>query len=423
MRIVVVSLELTTAPFSGNGVLAAAQSAALAAAHSVTVLSAAPDGRPCGKPPAGCRVVEVGVPAEGWGRLDAGGPWSEFAAGAAAAALDPPDVVLAIDWTGWLAARACPALAAAPVLFAAFRVHSRTDAHPEVARAEREAARDATAIVALCAADAAALAALAPARAAPPVAVLVPPLRAAIRDLPPPLPNASRTLLTCCVRLSPEKEADRFVALVEAAAARGAFAGLGVVPALVGAGPEPYASSLRARLLDAWPAAVVVPEFLAACDLARRVLDRTALNIHPPLKDAFGMTVVEAGARGAPTALHGASGSPDSCGKAAPWAARALRADARRGAAGAPGLPPATPPHSSIGAAALLRPEEGESLVVDFGASPAAAAAAVAALLADRSRLATVGAAAAARARAHDESAHGAELGRLLAACVGRAAV
>jgi hypothetical protein len=400
MRILVVSLELVTAPFSGNGVLAAAQAGALAAAgHTVCVLSAAPAGAARGEPPALCRAVEVGVPREAWGRLDASGPWREFASGAADAATTiaaaPPDIVLAVDWTGWLAAAALKAarpdaFAQVPVLFAAFRVHSRTDGAAAVMDAETGAMRGAAAAAALCAADAGALAALAPGRAA--VAVLIPPLRAAIRDLPPP-DAPQRTLLTCCVRLSPEKEPHRFVALVEAAAATGAFAGLGIRPALVGAGRDPYAASLRARLLDAWPGALVIPDFLDPPALAARVLDRTLLNVHPSLEDAFGMTVVEAGARGAPTALHGVCGGGE-------------------GVAGAP-------PRSSIGAAALLRPGAGEAFAVDLSASPAAAAAAIASLLSDRARLASAGAAAAARVRAHDERAHGAELGRLLEACVG----
>ncbi len=42
----------------------------------------------------------------------------------------------------------------------------------------------------------------------------------------------SRRLLLCCVRLSPEKEPERFVALVEQLQSRGALARLGLTPLL-----------------------------------------------------------------------------------------------------------------------------------------------------------------------------------------------
>jgi glycosyltransferase involved in cell wall biosynthesis len=113
---------------------------------------------------------------------------------------------------------------------------------------------------------------------------------------------------------------------------------------------------------------VVVTQFLSPAALAERVLDLTLLNVHPPLADAYGMTAVEAAARGAPSVLH--------------------HGDA-------------------VGAAALLAPGEGRAFAVDLAAPPAALAAAVAALLADRDRLDAVAAAAREAALAHDEGAHG----------------
>jgi len=62
-----------------------------------------------------------------------------------------------------------------------------------------------------------------------------------------------------------------------------------------------------------------------------------------------------------------------------------------------------------VGAADLLRPDEGELLTVDL-TSPAAAAAAVDELLGDPARLRGVGVAAAARALSWDEQANGREL-------------
>ena len=56
-----------------------------------------------------------------------------------------------------------------------------------------------------------------------------------------------RTNLTCCVRLSPEKEPERFVALVEELARRGSLTRLSVVPMLCGSATG-VPSSLPAHL-------------------------------------------------------------------------------------------------------------------------------------------------------------------------------
>ncbi len=47
-------------------------------------------------------------------------------------------------------------------------------------------------------------------------------------------PCRQRKFLTCCVRLSPEKEPERFVAVVEQLATAGALQRLGIVPLLCG---------------------------------------------------------------------------------------------------------------------------------------------------------------------------------------------
>ncbi len=107
---------------------------------------------------------------------------------------------------------------------------------------------------------------------------------------------AQRRYLTCCVRLSPEKEAHRLVAAVEvlaqspaAGATNGSTAGvagastaaggagppgsrleaLGVVPLMCGAAASEYGAALQARLLAAAPHSVVEPCFLAPPDLAK----------------------------------------------------------------------------------------------------------------------------------------------------------
>jgi hypothetical protein len=182
--------------------------------------------------------------------------------------------------------------------------------------------------------------------------------------------------------LAPEKEPARFAAVVECLAASGALARHGIVPAVVGGGSEddPGAAAVRARVLAAAPGALIRPGFLSPADLAA-VFEATALNFHPPAADAYGMTIVEAGSRGAPS----------------------LVAEGGR-----------------VGATALLAPAGGVVLA-DFGAPPAALASAVDALFADRAALAAVGERAAAAARGWDEGAAGAALEAVVARVIGGA--
>lgn len=334
-----------------------------------------------------------------------------WAASPAAAGPAPPAAVLAVDWSGWLAAAALcsawgggrgrgrPAGQARPpatpaVVFLNYRVFTHSACSPDgcplsapVRAAEADAVAGAAAAVALCAADAADLAALAAGGPAPPppapLAVVLPALRPEFAALPPPATpplSPHRTLLLCCVRLAPEKEPGRFAEVVERLAASGALARHGVVPAVVGGGPagDPSAAAVRARVTAACPAALILPGFLGPPALAA-LYERTALNFHPPAADAFGMTVVEAGSRGAPSFV----------------------ADGGR-----------------VGATALLGPAGGACLA-DFGQPAAALAAQVDTLLADRAGLADVGARARVAAGGWDEAAAGAALEAVVVGVVG----
>lgn len=141
------------------------------------------------------------------------------------------------------------------------------------------------------------------------------------QHLPPLQPKPQRRYLTCCVRLSPEKEPHRFVEIIEALAARpaktayavaaqapgsaaldsaaalpangfigsygGTAAGAGsrgssddtpvpdrlrkleVVPLLCGAAAGEYAESLRTRLQAAAPDAIIEDRFLTPAELAQ----------------------------------------------------------------------------------------------------------------------------------------------------------
>lgn len=62
-------------------------------------------------------------------------------------------------------------------------------------------------------------------------------------------PGQHRRYLTCCVRLSPEKEPHRFVEVIEELQRRGSLDRLGVVPLMAGAGwGTQYGAELRRRL-------------------------------------------------------------------------------------------------------------------------------------------------------------------------------
>ena len=58
-----------------------------------------------------------------------------------------------------------------------------------------------------------------------------------------------------------------------------------------------YADGLKARLRAAVPDAIIEERFLGPTELAD-IFSATALNIHPCLYDAYGMTVVEAASQG-----------------------------------------------------------------------------------------------------------------------------
>ena len=401
-RVLLVSQEFCGPLFSGNGVYARSLARALVspggAATALLVLSGVRDsGAEVEETGGGSwQVLPVPLPAASWSRLDAGSGangWSALAAGAgsvaAAVAEFAPDVALLVDWHGAnafaAAVAAAPALSSVRTVYLCFRVYAASAAFAREAAfyraAERRAVRCSDSVVALCRADAASLLALAvgvdplsrasfdgksgicagEAYSAEPstlalalpeavdchfkrLFVLLPPLRGDISSLALAAAeepeSAARSLLVCCVRLSPEKGAHRFAAVAEAVvadmvAAAGASPPLRppLRPLLCGsAGDADYAALVRARMraLDSHIAAppvtpftgdsseastggdavgTVVERFLGPADMA--VLFRhAALNSHPPDADAYGMTVVEAASFGAVTVLQGAMPPP-----------------------------------------------------------------------------------------------------------------
>jgi hypothetical protein len=130
----------------------------------------------------------------------------------------------------------------------------------------------------------------------------------------PPPPQPERHYLLCCVRLSPEKEPARFVDLAAELSRRGALRALRVTPVVAGAGwDSPHGAQLACRLEREVPEAEVLRDFMGGAELAE-LYSHTALNFHPPLYDAYGMTVVEAASQGGRQPLPRRRGGPPDAG-------------------------------------------------------------------------------------------------------------
>lgn len=338
LRVLYITLEFRAGAFSGNGVYAQSQARALGrAGHRVLVVCGTPDApdsasapdlvSPDLVSPDLVSVVALPVPSSKWGRLDVHSPWRAFADAAGASpdlvsavrAFDP-NVVLGVDWSSlpaWNALRAAldpppdrtfDPFHPPPFVYANFRVFSRTDpAHESL---ESDAVAAAAAVVALCGEDADHLARrLAPPRVALAPRIILPPLRDDVRKLalatdPTPNDAAPRRYLTCVSRLSPEKEPERFVALVEALERRGALRADddGIVPLLCASTSGTYADTVRDRFraVASRVGGTCESNFLDAVALAR-VYRGAYLNVHPCARDAYGMTMVEAAAFGTPS--------------------------------------------------------------------------------------------------------------------------
>ena len=389
MQLLLISLEYAFGTFSGNGVYSLSSVRALrSAGHSVRVVAGAPPGHAAG---AGLADDAFALPLPTWGRLDRHSAHAAFAAAAGSdsalhawlSAAPPPQLVLGVDFTSLGAYRALRL--AAPLVYLNWRVYTLTD--PEHRALEAEAAAASAATIALSHVDAAAIRSLL--GATRPVHVVPCPLREETRALAGADPPAEtgRTLLACVVRLSAEKAPERFVALVQALAERGTLQRLGIRPCMVGAARDDFARDLVARLLAAAPQALVITDFLSPAELGRRVFAHTALNLHPPLYESFGLTVLEAAAWGAPTLMHAPASEAQ-----------------------------------GVGAAEVLSAARGESLALDLALPPPQLAQLVEAALADGPALRRVAAKARAVALAATEAANAAATGAVLAEVLASAA-
>jgi glycosyltransferase involved in cell wall biosynthesis len=116
-------------------------------------------------------------------------------------------------------------------------------------------------------------------------------------------PAAERSLLLCCVRMSPEKQPGQFVAVAAELTCTGVLSRLGVVPTLLAASATPFAESVVHEFQQRVPGGRVLRQFLDARHLSA-VYAATRLNFHPCMYDAYGMTVIEAASQGAPSVMH-----------------------------------------------------------------------------------------------------------------------
>ena len=397
--LLVLSLEFTHSPFSGNGVLARSLvKGLLACGHTVHVICAKPapvhagEERPIAVPEvtgqAASRLFVHAIqlsPEAGWRRLDEQSGWREFIEGAARwmnakmdesihATMDPMSyrdlaneyvavdnwmagmptmcnelgvsAAIAIDWSGgaaWHAmldawrdkvAGAWWRLIEPSLLYINFRVYS-SGLDASLGKwlsewydgMESHVLETASHAIALSARDQASLVSLRPPRSADlEVEILLPCLRGDMEVLATQqtdetarashLPAAAklaleavsvggagggRRFVSCVVRASTEKNPLLIADLLEKTRLPAELSTRGLVPLVCACGP--CADELQRRVRAAAPAAVVLDAFLGPQALAA-VYSATALNLHPCTYDAYGMSLVEAAAFGAPSVVH-----------------------------------------------------------------------------------------------------------------------
>ena len=262
MRLLVITLEYDAFPFSGNGVYAQSLVRGLEQQPDVVVDVV------CGSPEhdeEACdsrALVKIQLPR--WCSLDGACSHREFR-DEAIKQLDTlyegghpkPDLVLCVDWHAQpIGAHLRWAMGGLAMVYLNFRVFSRGRPGGFLACQEFRSVDQAWLTLALSESDAALLRAF---KEDADVRVLLPPLR---RDLEVRARNRSseeRDFLTCVVRLSEEKEPERFVRLVERLAKKGAF-DEGLIPVLVtGRAELDGRAELVERFLATHPSAQAFP--------------------------------------------------------------------------------------------------------------------------------------------------------------------
>lgn len=410
MRFVIMTLEYKKSTFSGNGVYAQSIARSLAKrGNHVLVISAKPTNRTSGPNSGaedvheamqeiGSRMYEIDVTVDGaqWGRLDWKSPWRSFADGMTESVVKMvvefnPSWILVVDWSA-LPAFSCLKEAAGnqhwPMAFLNFRIYYISEYKGDQGIMEKEfyknmeskAVSMASAVAALSSRDAYILLTELGFGIAPGVLPrpLFPPLREDIRSLAMSVLKSSekwkegRKYISCCVRLSQEKNADLFASIIESLS--DFMTEQGILPFLCGGahGNGDYAKAIKQRVKIAFPNAVVYEGFMGSSQLAD-IYSQTLLNVHPCIYDAYGMTIVEAAAFQAPSIVH-------------------------------------IGPGGAVGAAEFLDPEKGQVFGVDLNAPIDILSNKIKELVLDEKKLAQIGKAAGMRSLSWDEDANAQQL-------------
>eukprot|EP00742_Colponemidia_sp_Colp-10_P009264 GILJ01010090.1.p1 GENE.GILJ01010090.1~~GILJ01010090.1.p1 ORF type:complete len:405 (-),score=41.48 GILJ01010090.1:147-1361(-) len=322
MRILCVSLEFGDPLFSGNGTLTRSLVAScLAEGHSVlvacgkwkeTIGPTLPDSFCSDKMNSGSLQVAP-VLLDSWYRTDKHCAYEQFAKGAEEIAPRVaeygPDVVLLVDWTALLILERLTHVSASsvPVVSYIFCLYQCLSNNTEddiqfYKDVEDRLCDRSRSILCLCPRDARVL----EGRYKNRVYCLYPPLR---RDVyssaqawsPPQSWPQHRRYFACVVRLHPQKNVALFVEVV--ARLESLLRESDITPLLCGSSVDPtYSSQIKSRLIQIFPESII-KDFLAPAELCD-LFQKTLLNFHPALYEAYGMTVAEAAAFEVPSVLH-----------------------------------------------------------------------------------------------------------------------
>jgi len=373
-RLIFITLECHISTFSGNGVYSRSQIRSLRElGHRVLVICGRPDTLTCHEDEDDC--ISVPLPAKSWGRLDAHSSFSTFSSHTLQLHKDTilnfnPDAIFAVDWHGMHVINSVkPHLCyhnnstTIPITYLNYRVHTKSvpeDQRALIRSLEHQAVLASTHTVALCTSDAQYIQKhFIDSKTTTStddnkddnkkVKVLLPALRQDMAAIPPPadeddndddtttMPLPSRNLLTCCVRISPEKEPHRFVDIVEhlmkmtvaeeeeeekqqptvpppPSSSSSPSILQQIQPFICGSGwNTPYGQSLCQRIKHSLPNCIIkglgedssrYDHFMGPTELAS-IFSRSILNIHPCGYDAYGMTIVEAASQGCPSLVCG----------------------------------------------------------------------------------------------------------------------
>lgn len=321
-RVLLIGLEFVEPLFSGNGVLThSVVRGLLQIGYDVTVLCARPEGTAHQVNASMSKyeklhVISVPVPDSTWRRLDIKSAWKELAANVSEISELSHETfryVFGVDWSAIPTYRAIQSkLSGQPhLILLVFRVFSRSrelltsdEESTFYQTRERDAIDIAAATFVLSHVDREELITLCD-NASQKFHVLVPPLRQDMYDICAASPDlrhsGERKYLICNVRLSPEKNAIQFAHIVAVLEKNGTLKKAGLVPVMIGTICDPqYAAEVQAILPET---TIIVDTFLSTHKMLE-YLHQAALLVHPPVYDAYGMTIAEAAAVSTPAIIH-----------------------------------------------------------------------------------------------------------------------